>query len=1597
MALAPTNLDPDGQIRNMLVYDDEVLPGSGLEVTGGTIEDNLHGIISQINRILNATAVGNEWWVDINTPSSFENGAKRGVLDLNTDLHDLQRKRILKRVSAIALDVPVTTAATSTLTGTANFANTETVTIDAKVYTFQTVLTDVDGNVAIGVDLATSLSNLAGAINLTGVAGTDYATLMTLHPTVFSSAITATTMVVTAKTQGAAADSIVTTETGANASWPGGTLGAGTGGGSTTDFIVLANSQLPSTTTAAIGSVTTLGLVVATAGSFGTAGSLDEVTGANALQPKNLWILVDSATGDPLTRTGGVADDTQVYGLAQSQSAIDGSTITGGSGNGLQISLVVRDGAGADLELITAGDVPSSVTIDYAYVRRDAFEDCPEEAWLGGGFVDSGVSTATRQAAYDNQGVGVVTTGTNATLDVGLGFIWEIGDGASAPVFTVTEDSGGSATSVVIGTAADTYTNNALDVDFTQGIQVDTDATINLGITANQIDFTAAGKVTGTGTMLFTADSANVTVSTTTGGNVLLSSAAAIDAQAVGAVTIDSSGGAIGIGTDADTGAVNVGTAGARAVTVGSVTAGTTLLLNSGSAGVDLSAPSNLGELFTLTNTDGTNGHAVEMFVNDVTTNPDTVGVAAPVGSVMWKDSSGGGVGVGEAWLKTGPNDDDWEQIQTGADTSNSLQQAYVAGNTITVDSTEGALEFIGTVDDATTVLTLTGGNHTGATAGNILNISNDASALGDAVFINNLGGGSAIEVQDGGVAVMDIASTGAVTFTPTSGTDFTVTTAVAGNVDINAGTAVTIDATLGGISLDATGASNFTTTSGSLTLSTADSTAGQNVVVSAGDSSVAATVGGAISVTAGDGATTAAGGALDLDAGAGGATGTGGAVTFDSGAGGATSGAGGAMTFTAGAAATSGAGGVFTATAGAGAGNGSGGDMALAAGTNGGTFPGIAGIATLTGGVGVAASGGDARLTGGSATVGSGGRAQVTGGAGGTTNGDGGDVLVTGGAGGVTNGQGGDIIIASGVGAGSGGDGTIDIGITGTPQITIGGATMADGISFVSGSGEVDAFLSYDNSAGTLGDAASIYIGDSDPTAATWGANNASESSLFHRGTATAGELWLKTGAAATAWTRIATTADTGSTLEAAWTAATGAGATLGTSGFTGRITDTDIYLIETLTTNDRLLSLAAVAGADVVGIGNSIGASVLDLDSGTGGTAIDSTGSIDITSSLAGVSIDATGGGNFTTVGGDLTLSTGNTGVAADVVVSAGDSSTATTIGGGVSVTTGDGNTTGAGGVLALTGGLGGATDASAGGAINITSGSSAAANGNSGAINIEAGAETGTGSEGAISIGAVNAGAMLIGINGGGVRIADSLSLGSTAGISATADTTITLTTSDIADASGSDISVNAATSSGAGNDGASIRLLPGDGGTTGAHGSVDIDGAFDADEAFLTLTGSGASGNSDLYAGSTLPAHTAAAGSLYFRNVGSGLTGGSVYVQVDASTAGEGSDWEQLASSGAALTRQHFQTTMFADVSAGSPINTAAINGTMPSKPASGFTFNDDTDMYLNGIILFNGTEVEDGTGDDIDVTAITGPTFRVDDVITIIYYTNSTAG
>lgn len=103
------------------------------------------------------------------------------------------------------------TAATGTLTIAEQPSNGDTMVIGTKTYTFQTSLTDVDGNIEIGSSLTITQSNVKNAINLTGSPGTGYAASMTLNADASLGSWVSNVATVTATTGGSAGNSLATT------------------------------------------------------------------------------------------------------------------------------------------------------------------------------------------------------------------------------------------------------------------------------------------------------------------------------------------------------------------------------------------------------------------------------------------------------------------------------------------------------------------------------------------------------------------------------------------------------------------------------------------------------------------------------------------------------------------------------------------------------------------------------------------------------------------------------------------------------------------------------------------------------------------------------------------------------------------------------------------------------------------------------------------------------------------------------------------------------------------------------------------------------------------------------------------------------------------------------------------------------------------------------------------------------------------------------------------------------------------------------------------------------------------------------------------
>lgn len=511
--MSRTFIRQNAQIAQSLTYDDTVQPSeTNYETNPANIENDLNNIRSQLQNILNrsgASFPSGNWYSDMTQPTTLENGSKRGIDAVNAALHLVEKKRILREVwkiyditpsldLAILLvnDLKVQYEAHRVLTtggvhGAADSTNVVTSSDATDLASAITLANDIKTQYnAHRVLTAGSVHGAADTTNV--VSSADATTLATLITLVNEIRVDyeAHRVLTSGGVHGAADSTNVVTAV---------TVG------STVQGMILKAAELPSQTTAAIGSVTTLGTVCAHATTFGTFSSTDVVSGSTALSPKNMCPLVDGDTRDPILVSG-----KRVYALFQSESNTDGSTLSGTTPNRAQLSFVVINDAGDGIELVS---LPSSTEFNYASIERIRLEDLNEQDFLKGSTVDVPASaTVTRQVGYDNQGTTPVDLTTNATLDLeGAGLIWSIRDDTEAALLRIIEGSAGGTSEVEISAATDYFDVDAVDNDFLNGIKVDTGAagtTINIGVTANQIDSGGALTVASGGSGDMTLDAA---------------------------------------------------------------------------------------------------------------------------------------------------------------------------------------------------------------------------------------------------------------------------------------------------------------------------------------------------------------------------------------------------------------------------------------------------------------------------------------------------------------------------------------------------------------------------------------------------------------------------------------------------------------------------------------------------------------------------------------------------------------------------------------------------------------------------------------------------------------------------------------------------------------------------------------------------------------------------------------------------------------------------------------------------------------------------------------------------------------------------------
>lgn len=510
--------DQETQVRATRTgdYDDTIAAGSGTLAPGtGSLLDDFNRVRSQIKRILDDSS-GN-WYDDIPTVNSKQ----RDLSDLNTDLDDIEEKRVICPVEVLQnITVPNNAYATGTITAVAqaNISDTETFTVSDNVN--PTVTFEFDTNSSV-VETATlrqvDISGDTSAIDVADTMVTAINGAPSLNWTADNASGTSATVTLTHDWGGTHANGTLFTETVSDAGFA---LVQPTGGAG--DVVILDDSSAEAPTFPAAVTGTALGAIVAVLSTDVGTNDLAEQAGTNPTLPKNRCLIRDWQTRDGLTDSKGWGG--MIFGLLQAESGVVDADDFNDSDHQAQISFVVINADTDDLVPAAGFDIGGK-TVEFVYPRRVSIDTLPEDCGFPiFGFTDGSASVSvTLNNAIDNQGVTPATQVTNIDIDMdSAGVEWAWRDALDADLLKIVEGSAGGTSEVEIGAGVDVFDVDAADVDFLQGITVDSGGTaINVGETAGQIDSAGALSLNSGGSADLTVQSANeiILVDTNKGGS----------------------------------------------------------------------------------------------------------------------------------------------------------------------------------------------------------------------------------------------------------------------------------------------------------------------------------------------------------------------------------------------------------------------------------------------------------------------------------------------------------------------------------------------------------------------------------------------------------------------------------------------------------------------------------------------------------------------------------------------------------------------------------------------------------------------------------------------------------------------------------------------------------------------------------------------------------------------------------------------------------------------------------------------------------------------------------------------------------------------
>ena len=384
-------------------------------------------------------------------------------------------------------------------------------------------------------------------------------------------------------------------------------------------------------------------------------------------------IQASTGGGGSGVRADGVADDNTLVTESAVREAIDAEDLTAGEGTSV-------GGDGTSINIGGGNAFTGSRTIDV-----DA-SNLTIDATGGGSFIVDNNAGGNFQVTGSGGNVTVDNTGN---LDAANGLDVTTSDLTVGGTNFIVDNTGN------VTAEGDTDLNGDLTVD---------GGTFSLDATGASNVTTSTGGLTVEG-----ADGVNITSTASVGVIIDANTAGTIDVDGIDGVTIDASGGAIGIGTNADNQAINLGTAGDRTITLGTTGGTTGLILDAGSGGIDLTGATNIngGSLTIAAGADATFNDNVTV-ANGTTTsiNSSTIGIGNAAADAV---TIGGTIQGATPLTFNAGNDNTTFAINANSGSNRTitfpdadgtvvldgdinLNAAYQGGNTITATAADGDL-----------------------------------------------------------------------------------------------------------------------------------------------------------------------------------------------------------------------------------------------------------------------------------------------------------------------------------------------------------------------------------------------------------------------------------------------------------------------------------------------------------------------------------------------------------------------------------------------------------------------------------------------------------------------------------------------------------------------------------------------------------------------------------------------------------------------------------------------------------------------------------------------------------------------------------------